>query len=186
MSTIRKMTKEDIEFCGELHIKAFYGRIDKFLEENHSDVAVKMREAYRFSDYFSSFIDDTDKYAYCFIYEDKVVGYLTALEIPAIMGDKPIFIDSLAVDPEYQQKGIGTSCLKEFIGMFPESCSKRLLTEKKRPAYEFYKKIGFQDIDLRVMESSQIADLIVKLEKKNKELDEEISKLTKEISEKKL
>ena len=179
MSTIRKMTKEDIELCGAIHISAFYGKIDKYLEDNHKDVADKMRGLYRFSDYFSRFIDDADKYAYCFMYEDKVVGYLTAIEIPSLMDGNTIFIDSLAVSQDYQQKGIGTSCLNEFIAMFPENCTKRLLTEKKRPAYEFYKKIGFQDIDLRVMESSQIADLIVKLEKKNKELDEEISKLKK-------
>lgn len=186
MTMIREMTKDDIQLCGDIHISAFYGRIDKYLEDNYSDIAVKMREAYRFSDYFSSFIDDNGKYAYCFVYENKVVGYLTALEIPSLMDGSTVFIDSIAVAQDYQQKGVGTKCLNEFISMFPENCTKRLLTEKNRPAYEFYKQNGFHDIDLRVMECSQISDLIVELEKKNKELQLEIEGLQKAIEEKKI
>ena len=186
MNMIREMTKDDIKLCGPIHISAFYGKIDKYLDENHKDVAEKMRGLYRFSDYFSRFIDDADKYAYCFVYENKVVGYLTALEIPSLMDGDTIFIDSIAVSQDYQQKGIGTKCLNEFISKFPENCTKRLLTEEKRPAYKFYKQNGFQDIDLRVMECSQIADMIVELEKKNKELQLEIEGLQKAIDEKKL
>ena len=140
MTMIREMTKDDIELCGSIHISAFYGKIDKYLDENHKDVAEKMRGLYRFSDYFSRFIDDADKYAYCFVCENKVVGYLTALEIPSLMDGDNIFIDSIAVSQDYQQKGIGTKCLNEFISKFPENCTKRLLTEEKRPAYKFYKQ----------------------------------------------
>ena len=43
MNMIREMTKDDIKLCGPIHISAFYGKIDKYLDENHKDVAEKMR-----------------------------------------------------------------------------------------------------------------------------------------------
>ncbi|MBQ9907385.1 MAG: GNAT family N-acetyltransferase, partial [Oscillospiraceae bacterium] len=96
--------------------------------------------------YLSSFIDDYDKYAFCIVVDNTIVGYITAILFPSWNTIKVVFIDSFAIEPSMQRKGVGSEALKQFINVFPEGTAMQLMTTKDRPAYAFYQKLGFLDM----------------------------------------
>lgn len=77
-----------------------------------------------------AFIEDYDKYAFCIISDEQIVGYITALEIPSLVDDNTIYIDSIAVAPEFQKKGYGKEALTHFMNMFPETTTKNFKPPK--------------------------------------------------------
>lgn len=156
MVMLKPMEKKDIEICGEIHYCAFYGKYRDALLDKAPKAENDFRNGFDFLYYFSRYIEDSDKHALCIIGDDITVGYITALEMPTFGGDNIIYIDNIAVSPQFQKKGYGTAALKQFMEMFPGSATKRLLTDKKLPAYKMYEKLGFLDMQINVMESSNL------------------------------
>ena len=175
MIELRKMTKEDVIKCGNIHYSAFYektnNRIINILGDEAKKLDDKIKNGLKFDFYFSQFIDDIDKYAYCIISDNQIVGYITALEIPSLSGVNTIYIDSIAVSGEFQKLGYGSEALKKFIAMFSNDAVKRLITDKNIPAYKMYDKIGFGDMDMQVMESSPLIDDLKKCKNSWKNCD---------------
>jgi ribosomal protein S18 acetylase RimI-like enzyme len=169
------MEKADISRCWEIHSGAF-----AYQAENNDG----SRRCFDFEGYFSRFIDDHDKYAFCIIADGQTVGYLTALEIPSFDVRLTIYIDSLAVAPAYQKRGYGSDALKQFFELFPKETAFRLQTMKDKPAYKMYEKIGFMDVGMQVMEHSEMIDAYMhtkmKLEQERRELLAELEQLEQE------
>ena len=85
MIELRKMNIVDIEQCGDIHFRAFNCKSNENTVENPTESSDSLRKCYDFMHYFSRFIEDYDKYAFCIICDEQIVGYITALEIPAFM-----------------------------------------------------------------------------------------------------
>ena len=153
--TIRVMKHEDIEVCNDIYFRAF------------STISV-LKGATNALRYFSAFIEDKDKYAVCFIKDNEIIGFLLALQMPDMFYEYSVYIDNIAIDPNHQNKGYGSTAIKLFLDSFPRKTKIRLLTDINRPAYKMYQKLGFIDsykeMDCCVMESSPIIDAIKHLD----------------------
>ena len=156
MVELKPMTKADIDQCGTIHYEAFYSRFQNALLEREPQAEQDFRNSFDFIYYFSKYIEDNDKHAYCICHDREVIGYIAALELPTFGGDSIIYIDSIAVSPKHQKHGYGRDALKQFMELFPASAVKRLLTDKKRPAFKMYESLGFIDMEMVVMEHSQL------------------------------
>ena len=161
MTELHKMNIADIEQCGDIHYRAFHNRMDEVLAKCLPDYSSKFIDCFDFKRYFSRFIEDYDKYAFCIICDNQLVGYITALEFPNFFDEKIVYIDSIAVAPEFQKKGYGKEALKQFKDLFPETTIK-LQTTKDRPAYKMYQQLGFIDVELQIMETSPVLEKIHK------------------------
>lgn len=130
MKEFLEMQTEDIEACSEIYMQAF--------PSNYYN-----RDKQPFVRYFSPFIDDYDKYAYVLKKNDVVLGFITALRRPSILDGECIYIDAVAVLPQYQKQGNGALILGTFMKRFSEKAFIELNTKKELPAYSMYKKKGF-------------------------------------------
>ena len=174
MIELQKMDIVNIKQCGDIHLRAFRFETSDDYAEHSTELSDSLRKCYDFTHYFSRFIEDYDKYAFCIISDEQIVGYITALEIPSLVDDNAIYIDSIAVAPEFQKKGYGKEALTQFMNMFPETTTKKLQTTKDRPAYKMYKQLGFIDMELQVMETNSI---LAKLYNENQALKQELAEL---------
>lgn len=86
-------------------------------------------------------------YAYIAILDGCECGYILAYRKPDMMLGEEIYIELLAVLPEYQRKGIGTKLLDKIKEQAKKEEIKELAlrTGCYRDAYEIYKKYGFKD-----------------------------------------
>lgn len=156
MAELKQMSKSDIDQCGTIHYEAFYGRFQNALREKEPQAEQDFRNSFDFPCYFPKYIEDNDKHAYCICNGGEIIGYITALELPTFGGESIIYIDSIAVSPKHQRHGYGKDALKQFMELFPASAVKRLLIDKKRPAFRMYESLGFMDMEMIVMEQSQL------------------------------
>lgn len=69
------------------------------------------------AEYLERFIKTENCFMYTLIEKDVIVGFLTACEIPGILS-RNIKIDTVAIAPEYQNKGYGTVMMNEFFNLF--------------------------------------------------------------------
>ena len=148
------MHTEDTDKCAEIyHDISLCGKI--------------LTDLTAYKNYFAPFVNDDDKYAICFLKEDEVIGFLTALQVPDMFYEFMVYIDNIAVAPIHQKKGYGSVALKLFIDSLPRNTIKHLITEKSLPAYVMYEKLGFEDIGGCIMESSPIINVLKKYRSEN-------------------
>lgn len=69
------------------------------------------------AEYLERFTKIENCFMYTLIEKDVIVGFLTACEIPGILS-RNIKIDTVAIAPEYQNKGYGTVMMNEFFNLF--------------------------------------------------------------------
>lgn len=69
------------------------------------------------AEYLERFIKTENCFMYTLIEKDVIVGFLTACEIPGILS-RNIKIDTVAIAPEYQNKGNETVMMNEFFNLF--------------------------------------------------------------------
>ena len=100
MKKIRKVINSDLESIKTIYEKAFDRR------EGILDCYYKG---------FSDYVDFCAKqnYAYVALDEERICGTLLAYEKPDMFLGKVVYIELLAVLPEYQQKGFGTQLLNK-------------------------------------------------------------------------
>ena len=75
---------------------------------------------------------------YTLIEKDVILGFLTACEIPGILS-RNIKIDTVAIAPEYQNKGYGTVMMNKFFNLF-ENAVFSLETKRNSISYKLYSK----------------------------------------------
>lgn len=168
MQELVKMTADDIEVCTEIYVKAF-------------EKTKEYQSICDFDHYFSSFIKSEDKYAYVLKVDNKIVGLLTAFQIPSFVDGFSVHIDSVAISPEYQHQGNGRAMLKSFIDLISDGSGITINAYKDKPSYKLYVDVGFYDIDniSHLMYSPELAKLVKEYEmltKKNEDLKSEINK----------
>ncbi|MGN0634056.1 MAG: GNAT family N-acetyltransferase [Oscillospiraceae bacterium] len=171
MEELVLMTKDDIETCRKIYFDAF--------GYSANGVCSILSEIYSFEEYFFQCIDDNDKYAYCIKNNLETVGFITAWNQPSILDESITYIDIVAVAPLYQKQGFGTRMMSLFIEHVGKDRMFSLQTNRKKPAYKMYKKLGFIDDENTVtMVKSQAID---QLQAENEELMEKCKNLIKEI-----
>ncbi len=134
MSVVRTMINSDVEDVKKIYEQAFY-KTEGLLNEYYP----------KFEDYVDFCIKQN--YSYVAIMEDNVCGALLAYEKPDIEWGKSLYIELLAVLPEYQKKGIGTELLNKIRDDAANSgyVELSLRTGCYLDAYHIYKKYGFRD-----------------------------------------
>ena len=153
-----KLEEKDIPDCAEVYFSAF-------------KIREIVREFYRTDYYFIKYISDEEKYAYGIRYNGKIVGFLTGVQLPAFTCKYTIYLDNVAVLPEFQGKGFGTKMLNSFFESVSGEAVVGLNTYKDSNQYRFYKSLRFRDNN------------IVHLERTYIDLEERIAELQKELNE---
>lgn len=97
------------------------------------------------AEYLERFTKTENCFMYTLIEKDVIVGFLTACEIPGILS-RNIKIDTVAIAPEYQNKGYGTVMMNEFFNMF-ENAVFSLETIRNSISYKLYSKVGFKEVN---------------------------------------
>lgn len=91
---------------------------------------------------------------YCWVAEnnDKIIGVLTS-KLDNVLDHQELYIDVLAVDPEFHKSGIGSRLLQT-----AENCAKSkglnsvwLTASPDLNSYAWYLKIGFRETNWKVL-----------------------------------
>ena len=83
------------------------------------------------AEYLERFIKTENCFMYTLIEKDVILGLLTACEIPGILS-RNIKIDTVAIAPEYQNKGYAVFSLE---------------TKRNSISYKLYSKVGFKEVN---------------------------------------
>lgn len=97
------------------------------------------------AEYLERFIKTENCFMYTLIEKDAILGFLTACEIPGILS-RNIKIDTVAIAPEYQNKGYGTVMMNKFFNLF-ENAVFSLETKRNSISYKLYTKVGFKEVN---------------------------------------
>lgn len=125
--TIRNGIKTDLD-------KIYH--IEKLLFQESSWSKNMLRKELQFKNDRQSWIIETDQ---------KLIGYLMLR-----FGTNEIDLINIAILPQYQKRGIGTSLLNHFLNQIPPKTSVFLEVERGNfPAINLYLKSGFKKIGIR-------------------------------------
>lgn len=97
------------------------------------------------AEYLERFTKTENCFMYTLIEKDVIVGFLTACEIPGILS-RNIKIDTVAIAPEYQNKGYGTVMMNKFFNLF-ENAVFSLEAKRNSISYKLYTKVGFKEVN---------------------------------------
>ena len=164
MVELVEIGKEDIRQCIEIYNAAF-GYKFSIDSPNDFERNYVLDRLSSLEHYFVECIDKDCKYALCLKDDTKIVGFITAWDILSPdLGDS-IYVDTIAVAPECQKKGYGTTMINEFVRTISKDKIIVLNTKKNLPAYDLYKKLGFVETEFVTMQRSPIIEkLIAELE----------------------
>ena len=148
-----KLTEDDIPDCTQIYFSAF-------------KIPEQIRPFYNANRYFKKYISDDDKFAYGLKYNEKLVGIMVGIQLPAFCSDYSIYIDVVAVMPEYQHRGFGTKMMNSFFESASGKAVASLNTYKNSESYKFYQQFRFKDNEIVHLEREYIDvnDLIEKLQ----------------------
>lgn len=176
MVELVEIRKEDIDQCIEIYISAF--------NNNNSDGSINSEYEFTYDrhtplkHYFFGCVDQEGKYAFCLKDDSKIVGIITAWDILCPEMEDAIHIDVIAVAPECQKKGYGTTMINEFVRTISKEKMIVLNTKKTLPAYGLYKKLGFIESEVVTMQKSPV------IEKLMAEIEEQKALMKKLLAEK--
>lgn len=143
---LKLMKKMDINRCAEIH-KSVYGGDFKDQTCDGNKFSLKMNYVW----YFERFIVDEDKYAFCILKGESVVGYIVGLLIPSMSGGYNFYLDSMVIDSQYQKNGYGSEAINLLQNMIPNVEIIWLCTQPNIPAYKMYEKQGFFDTNMHML-----------------------------------
>jgi ribosomal protein S18 acetylase RimI-like enzyme len=90
----------------------------------------------------------------CWVAEvnSKIIGFLTS-ELDYVIDHKELYIDVIAVEPEYHKSGIGNRLLKTAENYAKSKGYKALwlTASKKLPSFNWYIKEGFEETSWRAL-----------------------------------
>ena len=137
MAEIRKMTSADVEQCSMIYRSAYAAEPWK---EEYSDEEI--------SEYLKEFLNSDSLQSFVLKEDSLAIGLALTVRVPSV-GASYLRIEDFCIGAEYQRKGYGSN----FLGMLAEQakkigCDSILLgTQKGFPAYAFYLKNGFREIE---------------------------------------
>jgi len=152
---IRPMAKEDLAPLAEIYTEVY--RVFDVGEKWDKETAEKML-GYCF--------EHQPDLAFVAEYQRKPVGAFMAGVKPWWDGNH-LIDGEIFIDPEYQQKGIGTKLLKTMFQTAKDKYQATVwdtYTFRGKYPLEWYKKLGFEEIDEWIMISGDIDDVLKKLE----------------------
>jgi len=76
-------------------------------------------------------------------------GRMAGFVVCRKLSDDEAEILSLVVDPEVRRRGVGSLLMREALGRYAGATWYLEVRESNRPARKLYRKLGFEDIDLR-------------------------------------
>lgn len=135
---IKEFSREYFEECVDVFI-------DTFTKEPWYDTYESREQVVQ---YFNNFMGDNYFLGYIALLDQKVVALSIGMKKPWLQGME-YYIDQFCVAYSFQGKGIGSKFLKEIEELLKEKKLNGVVlnTEKSYPAYEFYTKNGFKQID---------------------------------------
>ncbi|MGN0617823.1 MAG: GNAT family N-acetyltransferase [Ruminiclostridium sp.] len=157
-----KLEEKDIPECAEVYFSAF-------------EICDDARRICNTDYYFSKYIFDEDKYAYGIRYKGEIVGLLTGVQLPALLCKYSIYLDCVAVLPEFQGRGFGTKMLNNFFESVSGEAVVGLNTYRDSKQYQFYKRLRFKGDNVVHLERTHI-DYAAELKKLQKEWELEDGK----------
>jgi len=159
--TFREITEDDTEDFRKLYVSAFPSYPE--LEEKCDYVK-----------YLGAYIHDNDKCGYMLMCGNTPAGFVLAIKKPSMTASEYVYVEAVGIRRDCQRGGLGTYMLERFFEQFPENTFFALETFHNKPAYEWYRKLGFFDDDnIRHLTRS----------KKLNEAREEIAKLKSQLKE---
>ena len=72
----------------------------------------------------------------------KPIGYICQKD-----DGNSVYLDNIQLLPQYQNQGIGTRVLNDFMAEYPKSTTFRLTTFEDNPAKKLYERLGFRVIE---------------------------------------
>ena len=131
---IRPITMEHIQRYGDIYAKAFSGEPwnDPWKPE---DAVIHVREL----------LESKQAYGLEYVLDDKVVGFILGTSMLFHYG-RTFEINDLAVDPEYQRRGIAKELLEKCFADIKAQgmAGVHLITAAEGVLPEFYAKYGFK------------------------------------------
>lgn len=133
------------KYLFNLNIKEF----DNTLNNNWTN-----EESYK--DFFKKYFDTNNFYILFVKINSKLVGYIAGSIYESESYRENIKIaelENLMVLPGYQKKGVGHELSNRFKNWAKENKAQRLkvnVYSKNHDAYDFYKKLGFEDYDINL------------------------------------
>lgn len=133
MEHIKKCNLEHIKGYGQIYAKAFAGEPwnDPWKAE---DAEIHVREL----------LEIKQAYGLEYVLDNKVVGFILGTSMLFHYG-RTFEINDLAVDPDFQQRGIGKELLEQFLDDIKEMgiVGVHLITASEGNLASFYEKYGF-------------------------------------------
>ncbi|CAM3587206.1 N-acetyltransferase [Erysipelothrix urinaevulpis] len=135
---IKRYQETMIHRCVEIYINTFtqapwFDKIDNNQKVYH---------------YFQNAYQMGNSRSYVFIKDDEIVGFCVGFLKPWIEGIE-LYIDEICIDYNHQRQGYGDAFLNAIINDLKEDKIESILlnTDKNTPAYNYYKKHGFKEIE---------------------------------------
>lgn len=130
---IREVKENDIDIVGEIYAKAF----------GHDEKIVSYYKC------FSEYVNFCVKQNYAFVAEDKaeICGVILGYEKPDWFDGKNLYIELLAILPEYQGKGYGKALIDKIESVAKDNGIKELSlrTACYMESFHIYHHLGFKD-----------------------------------------
>lgn len=138
---IRKIEDGDIETVGKIFLNAF----------DHPEETLKYYKG--FGDYVNFAVNQ--EYAHVAVVDEVCCGVILAYETPDMFCGKKLYIELLAVLPEYQKNGYARKLFEQIVSDAKEKGIKEISirTGCYMDSYQIYKNWGFRDtrLDCRYM-----------------------------------
>ena len=126
---LRAVTENDYDFIYQVKKNAY----KKYVEMNYGDWNEEQQK-----EYFKRFIEACKKGAYIIIFDGQDVGFYNGC-----IADGKYEIGNICIIPEYQNRGIGTSILKDVL---LDHLDKEITIQyfKQNPVGRLYERLGFK------------------------------------------
>lgn len=145
-NNIRPITMEHIQRYGEIYAKAFSGEPwnDPWKPE---DAVIHVREL----------LESKQAYGLEYVLDGKVVGFILGTSMLFHYG-RTFEINDLAVDPEYQRRGIAKELLEKCLADIKAQgmVGVHLITAGEGVLPEFYAKYGFKKEDEVILMGAEL------------------------------
>lgn len=137
MIEIREMTQADMRQCAAIYQSAYEA------EPWNENYPVEMIE-----EYIGGFMKSNSMRSFVIVDNGNVVGLALTILIPG-MGRPYLRIEDFCIDAQRHRKGCGSRFIELIMNEAEKmGCDSLLLgTQKEFPAYRFYLKNGFQEIE---------------------------------------
>lgn len=128
---LRDVTENDYDFIYQVKKNAY----KKYVEMNYGEWNEEQQKAY-----FRRFMEACKEGAYIIVFDGQDVGFYNGC-----IENGKYEIGNICIIPEYQNRGIGTSILKDIL---LDNADKEITIQyfKQNPVGRFYERLGFKRV----------------------------------------